>query len=231
MRLSAALPGLAVAVAALVCAPVMLAATPAAAPTRSADLAAVTAPAFRWSIRPIDAALAERMRFSWRAGCPVPLSQLRYVTVSYVGFAGRFRTGELVVRYGQGTNIVSVFRTLYRQEFPIQGMRLVDDYRGSDGASMRANNTSAFNCRKTTSGRAWSQHSYGRALDINPVQNPYVSGRVVEPASGAAYVDRSPLRKGMVTTGVRRAFTDISWKWGGGWSSLKDYMHFSANGL
>ncbi len=95
--------------------------------------------------------------------------------------------------------IISVFRRAYNARFPIYRMRLVDDYRGSDDASMAANNTSAFNCRRTSGGTAWSQHSYGRAIDINPVQNPYVSGGVVEPPAGKAYVARSPLRKGMVT--------------------------------
>jgi len=98
---------------------------------------------------------------------------------------------------------------------------------------MAANNTSAFNCRAVTGGSAWSQHSYGWAIDINPVQNPYVtsSGTVLPPA-GAQYVDRSQKAKGMIRAGdvVVKAFAAIGWGWGGYWSSTKDYQHFSATG-
>ena len=126
--------------------------------------------------------------------------------------------------------MVGVFRALYEQRFPIRRMRLVDAYDGSDARSMAADNTSAFNCRKVTGGTTWSEHSYGRAVDLNPVQNPYVAGSTVAPPAGASYVDRSPLRKGMVTPGVRSAFASIGWGWGGSWATKKDYQHFSATG-
>lgn len=169
------------------------------------------------------------MRSSWRPGCPVPLAGLRYVTLTYQGFDGRAHTGELVVRRDLARAVVSAFRRLYAQRFPIRRMRLVDDYRGNDNASMNANNTSAFNCRAVTGGSAWSQHSYGGAIDINPVQNPYVTGSNVAPTQGASYVDRTPLRRGMFTPAARSAFTDLGWGWGGRWRSLKDYMHVSWN--
>ncbi|MDQ1620575.1 MAG: hypothetical protein QOE19_3144 [Actinomycetota bacterium] len=188
-----------------------------------------TRPAFSAQVRPIDDALAARMRWSWRPGCPVPLSGLRYVTLSYRDFQGRARTGELVVRRALAPAVVSAFHRLWDLGFPIKRMRLVDDYRGSDEASMRANNTSAFNCRAVTGGSGWSQHSYGRAVDINPVQNPYVVRGTVDPPAGARYVARSPLRRGMLTPAARRAFTSLGWGWGGSWRSLKDYMHFSSN--
>jgi hypothetical protein len=113
-------------------------------------------------------------------------------------------------------------------------MRLVDDYGGGDRRSMAANNTSAFNCRSVV-GRpgVWSQHSYGWAIDINPVQNPFVmSGGTVLPPAGEAYVDRSRRAPGMIHRGdvVYRAFASIGWEWGGDWSSSKDYQHFSATG-
>jgi hypothetical protein len=191
--------------------------------------AAATLPAYTSSIRTIDSALATRMRYSWHTGCPVPRSDLRYLRMTYYGFDGLAHQGEMVVHRYYATKVVTVFRRLYANRFPIRRMRLVDDYQGSDPASMAANNTSAFNCRRTTSGTSWSQHSYGRAIDINPIQNPYVSHGTVQPAAGASYVTRSPLRKGMITWTVRDAFSDVGWFWGGRWTSLKDYMHFSSN--
>jgi D-alanyl-D-alanine carboxypeptidase len=200
------------------------------APVGGATPAAAAAlPAFSSSVSTISATLATRMRYSWRAGCPVPRSDLRYLRMTYVGFDGLAHRGEMVVHRTAAPKIISVFRRAYNARFPIYRMRLVDDYRGSDDASMAANNTSAFNCRRTSGGTAWSQHSYGRAIDINPVQNPYVSGGVVEPPAGKAYVSRSPLRKGMVTWTVRDAFADVGWYWGGAWRYSKDYQHFSSN--
>jgi hypothetical protein len=193
--------------------------------------AAAQQPAFRAQVRPIDDALAARMHWSWRPGCPVPLAALRYVTLTYRGFDGQAHTGELVVRRRLATDVVTAFHRLYDLGFPIRRMRLVDDYRGGDDASMRANNTSAFNCRAVTGGTGWSQHAYGRAVDINPVQNPYVARRTVAPPAGSRYLDRSPLRRGMLTVAARRAFTDLGWGWGGSWRSVQDYMHLSANNL
>ena len=195
----------------------------------TASAQAASLPAFGSSVRTIDATLATRMRYSWRSGCPVSRSNLRYLRMTYYGFDGLAHRGEMVVHRTAAPKIVSVFRRAYNARFPIRRMRLVDDYRGSDDASMAANNTSAFNCRRTAGGTAWSEHSYGRAVDINPVQNPYVARGVVEPSAGNAYVTRSPLRKGMVTWTVRDAFADIGWYWGGGWRNSKDYQHFSHN--
>jgi poly-gamma-glutamate synthesis protein (capsule biosynthesis protein) len=200
-------------------------------PARAAALSTATTalPAYTASIRTIDAALAYRMRYSWRSGCPVPLSDLRYLRMTYLGFDGLAHSGEMVVHRVYAANVVAAFRRVYASRFPIRRMVLVDVYLGSDAASMNADNTSGFNCRRTTSGTAWSQHSYGRAIDVNPIENPYVSGGTVQPAAGTSYLTRWPLRKGMLTWTVRDAFHDIGWYWGGSWSSLKDYMHFSSN--
>ena len=187
-------------------------------------------PAFASSVRPVDGEIAARMVHSWRAGCPVPLRDLRYVRLTHVRFDGSVRRGELVVHRDAAADVVSVFRRLYATGFPIRRMRLVDDYRGSDAASMAADNTSAFNCRRTGSGSRWSEHAYGRALDINPVQNPYVAGSTVQPPAGRDYVDRSPPRRGMVGRGVVSAFAAVGWGWGGSWRYSKDYQHFSASG-
>lgn len=126
-----------------------------------------------------------------------------------------------------------VFRRLFDERFPIESMRLVDEFGGDDDRSMSANNTSAFNCRPATGSTRWSEHAYGRAVDINPVQNPYVtrSGAVLPPA-GDAHTRRDPATPGLITDGsvVVSAFADIGWTWGGHWSSGKDYQHFSATG-
>lgn len=196
----------------------------------SPSYAGTALPAFTSSVRPIDAELRARMAYSWRPGCPVKRTGLRYVRVTHLGFGGTARQGELVVHKNASADVVTVFRALYEARFPIRRMRLVDDYRGSDAASMAANNTSAFNCRRVTGSSSWSEHSYGRAIDINPVQNPYVSGGTVEPPAGERYVQRSPRRKGMVSRAVRAAFRSVGWSWGGAWTSLKDYQHFSSTG-
>lgn len=186
----------------------------------------------RGSVASIGPELAERMAASWRPGCPVPLADLRYLTVPYLDMSGAPRTGELVVHEDVATDVLEVFAALRAARFPIASMRLVDDFDASDDASMAADNTSAFNCRLRTGGSTWSEHAYGRAIDLNPVENPYVRGSHVAPRAGAAYVDRPDL-PGVVHEGdvVVEAFAAIGWVWGGTWTDgVLDYQHFSANG-
>ena len=169
---------------------------------------------------------------SWREGCPVPLEQLRYLRLRHVGLDGAAHTGELVVRADVVDDVVAAFGRLYELRFPIEQMRLVADYGADDDASMRANNTSAFNCRTVAGTDRWSNHAHGLAVDINPLRNPYVRGDQVDPPEGAAYADRSNHRPGMLHAGTPEvaAWTDLGWDWGGSWSSGKDYQHVSANG-
>jgi hypothetical protein len=170
------------------------------------------------------------MHASWRPGCPVPLEDLRYLRVSHVDFGGAAHTGELVVHADAADPTIEVFRRLYEQRFPIRSMRLVDDFGGSDDASMAADNTSAFNCRAVTGGTGWSRHAYGRAIDLNPVENPYVRGGTVLPPAGRGFLDRSPARPGMAEAGAVAAFEAVGWSWGGSFSAGPDYQHFSADG-
>ena len=210
-------------------------AVPASAPspTTQAPPGNPDALAFRSSTRPIDAETTERMSSSWRPGCPVDLEDLRLVTVSHWDFEGRQRQGDLVVHRDQADAVISVFRELHDGRFPVEQIRLVDEFGGDDDRSMAANNTSAFNCRRATGSSRWSEHAYGRAIDINPVQNPYVtsSGAVLPPA-GRDHRTRDPAVTGLITSEgpVVAAFDRIGWGWGGRWSKGKDYQHFSASG-
>ena len=170
---------------------------------------------------------------SWHPGCPVDVAQLRYVRISYWGFDGRGHLGEMVVNASVTGSLRRPFGALFAARFPIRRMRLVDRYGGSDFASIEADNTSAFNCRNTTGSSTWSQHAYGLAIDINPIENPYVfaNGATTHPASDP-YLDRSNVRPGMAVAGgtLVRAFDAIRWGWGGRWPPPTDYQHFSRKG-
>jgi D-alanyl-D-alanine carboxypeptidase-like protein len=192
-------------------------------------------PAFRGHSAPIDADTRKRMSgVSWHRGCPVGLADLRLLTVSHWGFDGHPRRGRLVVHRDAAAAMLRTMRTLYRLRFPIRRMRLVDAYGADDRRSMAADNTSVFNCRFVAgSPGVWSEHAYGRALDLNPLENPYVtSSGYVSPPGGTPYADRSDHAKGMVHRNgpVVAAFAAVGWEWGGNWPWPKDYQHFSATG-
>jgi hypothetical protein len=189
---------------------------------------------FRGTVSPIGPGLREAMTgASWRPGCPVGLRDLRLVRVTHLGFDGSIRTGRLVVHEDVARPVVRIFRDLYRAGYPIRRMQLIDRYGASDYESIEADNTSAFNCRYVDGTTRWSEHAYGRAIDLNPIENPYVTsdGRVSHDAS-RRYVDRSKRLKGMVHAGdaVVDAFASAGWGWGGYWSGARDYQHFSASG-
>jgi D-alanyl-D-alanine carboxypeptidase len=196
------------------------------------SLVGTAAPAptrFVGTITPVSAGDLPR---SYRPGCPVGPSQLRLLRVSHWDFRGRVHVGELVVRSSEARDVVSVFRKLYAARFPIRRLRLVDVYGGEDDRSMAADNTSGFNCRRVEGSASWSAHAYGLAIDVNPVENPFIlNGRVAPPAS-RRYLDRGDARRGMALRGgiLVRAFASIGWSWGGRWSNPVDYQHFSATG-
>ena len=197
--------------------------------------AAECAPAFSGEVSAIEGQTRAKIKgISWRPGCPVGLDDLRLVEVTYWGFDEAAHKGRLVVKAGLAQGMLRVMETLYRNRFPIRSMRLIDAYGASDRKSMAADNTSAFNCR-FVSGRpgVWSQHAYGRAIDLNPVENPYVTGSgYVSPPAGRKYANRSRRAPGMVHAGdaTKRAFAKAGWEWGGNWPWPKDYQHFSSNG-
>jgi len=198
------------------------------------DSTAATSPgAATTSVEPIPADLQAAMTgVSWHEGCPVPLSDLRLVTVPYVDDTGAERHGQLVLHRDQADAVATVFAGLFTQRFVIHRIELASQHGGSDDALMEGNITSAFNCRPVTGGRGWSEHSSGAALDLNPLWNPYVKGDRVLPDAGRTFVDRDATRPGTTIAGgpAVSAFSAIGWRWGGSWRSLKDYQHFSASG-
>jgi hypothetical protein len=203
--------------------------------TTSSTIVATTSSAPPATALPAGALTAADLPASWRAGCPVPPSQLRRLTLDYWGFDDQGHQGTLIVNASVASAITKVFATLYRDHFPIKSMQPVDVYGGSDERSLEADNTAGFNCRNAVSSGPphWSAHAYGLAIDVNPVENPYVeSNGVVHPKNGSDYVNRSPYRPGMAVSGgeLVNAFASVGWKWGGRWTSSPDYQHFSSSG-
>jgi hypothetical protein len=195
---------------------------------------------FHSSIKPLPAPVrAELTGRFWHQGCPVPLSGLRLLTVSHWGFDGRAHTGQLVVNQDAAAPLARVFRRLYELRFPIRHLRLADAYGPESARPADDDISGSFECREAvpspcSGGKgtgSWSMHAYGEAVDLNPVENPYVGCGQTRDRASRPYLDRSRLRRGMVTPAVVRAFRSVGWGWGGAWTgSTKDYMHFSATG-
>jgi hypothetical protein len=187
---------------------------------------------FESSISPIDDAIGARMGGTWQDGCPVPIEDLRYLTVSFRGFDGLAHTGELVIHRDEAEDVVSVFARLFEAGFPIEEMRLVTEADLSAPPTGDGNVTAAFVCRAVRGGTRFSAHASGLAIDVDPFQNPYQRDDLVLPELASAYLDRSVVRPGMILDGdvVVEAFESIGWSWGGRWDDPRDTMHFSATG-
>lgn len=165
---------------------------------------------------------------SYQVNEQLKLRELRYLSLSYYGFDDQSHQGEMIVHKSVAEEVLEIFQELYEAEYPIEIMSLVDDYEADDNLSMAANNTSAFNFRLVTGSSKLSMHAYGLAIDINPIQNPYVKGEIILPPEGSDYVQREIKEKGMILKDdiCYQAFTSRGWTWGGDWQSLKDYQHF-----
>lgn len=178
------------------------------------------------------------MTHSWKEDNPVPLSDLRYITVSHFGFDAKTHIGELIVHKRVAVELVDIFQELFAAKFPIEKMVLIDAYQANDHLSMEDNNSSAF-CSRAVTGvsNEWSLHSYGVAIDINPKLNPFVEGDLVLPESGAEYLQREKAIPGLINKDniCYKVFAKHGWHWGGdGWDNRpgrKDYQHFEKNDL
>jgi hypothetical protein len=185
---------------------------------------------YEWSIEPVPAEVAARS--TWREGCPIALEDLAYLKLSFWGFDARHHTGEMIVDGAVAVDLVEVFRQLDLLRFPIEEMRVMAAAELEQPATGDGNVTTSFVCRPVVFSDSWSQHAYGRAVDINPFQNPYRKGERVLPELASAYLAREQVRPGMILAGdaVTEAFADIGWGWGGDWNTTDDWMHFSLNG-
>lgn len=169
-------------------------------------------------------------RSTFRDDCPVAADEIAYATVSFLGFDGRFHTGEFITRVGHVEALVGVFASLHEMRFPIEQMQVTTQEAVDAHPTGDSNNTSSFVCRPAVNSASWSRHALGGAIDINPFHNPYVKGGLVIPELATAYLDRTDLRVGMVTPEVIELFANIGWGWGGNWNSASDWMHFSDTG-
>ena len=187
--------------------------------------------AFVSTVSPLEGEPLERS--TWKEGCPVDPGGLRYVTVSFWGFDGRPHTGELILAAEWTEDLLGVFEVAWNERFPFEEMRIVTLADLVAEPTGDGNNTASFVCRAVTGGSRFSEHAYGLAIDINPFHNPYLRGELLLPELAGAYLEREDARDGMLyaNSPVVLAFAEIGWAWGGEWSSLKDWQHFSHNGL
>ena len=178
-------------------------------------------------VRPVTAA---ELGKTWRPGCPVAPEALRRIEIDYVGPDEKIHRGALVVHRDVVDDVIAIFADLRRLRYPIAKMQTVDHYPGAeDELSMQDNNTSAFNCRPLPGDTGWSFHAYGRAVDVNPLVNPYLdSSGDLQPKTARPYLDRDRPVPGLLRAGdpAVRAFTDRGWRWGGAWRDPVDYQHF-----
>ena len=170
---------------------------------------------------------------SFKSGCTTPRSDLRYLKVLHRTKDGRIQLGEMVCHKDISADLLDIFKRLYEARYPIERMVLIDNYNADDEASMAANNTSCFNFRRIGGSSKPSKHGLGKAVDINPLYNPYVKKKadgsiVVNPKSGKPYVNRSKAFDYKIVRGdlCHTLFIKHGFRWGGGWRSLKDYQHF-----
>ncbi|MGM0440186.1 MAG: M15 family metallopeptidase [Chlamydiota bacterium] len=184
---------------------------------------------YQATISPITDEIKAKITYSWRDDNPVPLSNLRYIKLNHWGFDGYVHEGELIVHEKIAGEVVDIFEELFEAQYPIEKMLLIDEYKADDDLSCEDNNASAFCSRPITgSTTKWSYHSFGLAIDINPVLNPYHKGNTVVPVNGTPFLDRSLNCRGIIDEDdiCYKAFTKRGWKWGGHWTSLLDYQHF-----
>jgi hypothetical protein len=180
-------------------------------------------PAWRTHVEPVTPA---SVNWDPRKKCPVPPADLRRVWVSYIDFQGAYHDGSIVVHRSLAAATQRTFQTLFRWRYRIMAMApMAVNMPGQTDMSIV---TAGYQCRPVAGTKTFSQHAYGLAIDINPLQNPMIRGNLIDPAAGVGWLTRSRYKIGMVhAEGAVRAFTGNGFYWGGRWNTLKDYMHFS----
>ena len=187
-----------------------------------------------FSMQTIPDSIFQRMQGrSWPKGCTIHRVDLRYLRLSHFDAEEKEHVGEMVCNKSIANDLLEIFRELYRQKYPIQRIRLIDDYEADDERSMRDNNTSCFCYRKVSGTTKLSKHALGMAVDINTLYNPYVrtgknGRRIVEPATATNYVNRQKAFPYKIVKGdlLHRLFLQHGFKWGGSWRTVKDWQHF-----
>lgn len=170
---------------------------------------------------------------SYKDNDEIKIEDLVDVQVTHWGFDDKEHVGQIILNKEVADDIIEIFKELYDAKFPIDKIRIIDEYDAIDELSMSDNNSSSFCFREVVGSKGkLSKHSYGIAIDINPIQNPYIKNDIVLPESGKEYLDRTHIRKGMIVEGdvCYNAFKKRGWTWGGDWNSLKDYQHFEKDG-
>jgi hypothetical protein len=205
--------------------------TPPSSTTTSAPSTTTTPPRAPYNAS-IDDVTATDLGASWHEGCPVDPENLRMLTVPLIGFDGAEHSGQVVVHASVAAKVVEAFRQMYESGFPVRKMKPIFTQEEFEDFETPDDNSTGFSCRDAVNDSgspSWSQHAFGYAVDINPIENPYIEGGRVIPSAGAAYTDRDNVRPGMATSNsvIVKAFRSIGWGWG---VSFEDYQHFSTNG-
>lgn len=158
----------------------------------------------------------------------VNIEALSYLKITYWGFDEKTHIGEMIVNKKLAKEVLDIFKEIYEKKYPIEKIKLIDEYDANDENSMKNNNTSAFCYRKIANTGKVSKHSLGTAIDINPLYNPYIVGNNISPVNASKYVDRTINKKGIIKRkdDLYNAFIKRGWTWGGEWKGKKDYQHF-----
>lgn len=165
---------------------------------------------------------------SYRENRDIGLDELAYLQMLFVDYHGSTQRGEMIVHYSLAKEVLEIFRELYKAGYQIEKMRLVDEYGADDEQSMADNNSSAFNYRVVADTDMISMHGYGRAIDINPLHNPYIVGGKIMPENAVKFADRSKSFPHKIDHNdlAYKLFKQRGWTWGGDWKTQKDYQHF-----
>ena len=160
----------------------------------------------------------------------IAFEDLAYIKLTHYGFDEKIHVGEMIVDKRLAEEVVDIFKELYYKKYPIEKVRLIDEYNADDNLSMNDNNSSAFCYRKIKGSNKISNHGKGMAIDINPFQNPHVIGEITNPVEAYMYSDRSMEDMGIIREGddCYNAFVKRGWSWGGHWNN-PDYQHFEKN--